>query len=44
MKTITADLNPIYKASTEELALESLSEFDEKWSKKISDYHKKLDG
>lgn len=34
LKAVTADLKPIYKASTEELALEALSEFDEKWGKK----------
>ncbi|WP_429975584.1 IS256 family transposase [Enterococcus sp. DIV0086] len=34
LKAITTDLKPIYKASTEELALEALSEFDEKWGKK----------
>ncbi|WPH45595.1 IS256 family transposase [Enterococcus faecalis] len=34
LKALTADLKPIYKASTEELALEALSEFDEKWGKK----------
>lgn len=34
LKVVTADLKPIYKASTEELALEALSEFDEKWGKK----------
>lgn len=34
LKAVTADLKPIYKASTEELALEALSEFDEKWRKK----------
>lgn len=34
LKTVTTDLKPIYKASTEELALEALSEFDEKWGKK----------
>lgn len=30
LKAVTADLKPIYKDSTEELALEALSEFDEK--------------
>lgn len=34
VKTVTADLKPIYKASTEEQALEALSDFDEKWGKK----------
>lgn len=34
LKAVTADLKPIYKAFTEELALEALSEFDEKWGKK----------
>lgn len=34
LKAVTTDLKPIYKASTEELALEALSEFDEKWGKK----------
>ncbi|MFP8918510.1 IS256 family transposase [Enterococcus innesii] len=34
LKAVTAELKPIYKASTEELALEVLSEFDEKWGKK----------
>lgn len=34
LKTVTADLKPIYKASTEEQALEALSDFDERWGKK----------
>ncbi|WP_367377493.1 IS256 family transposase [Enterococcus gilvus] len=34
LKAVTSDLKPIYKAATEELALEELSEFDEKWGKK----------
>ncbi|EOH76019.1 IS256 family transposase [Enterococcus malodoratus] len=34
LKAVTTDLKPIYKASTEELALEALSTFDEKWGKK----------
>lgn len=34
LKPVTADLKPIYKASTEEQALEALSDFDEKWGKK----------
>lgn len=34
LKTVTTDLKPIYKASTEEQALEALSDFDEKWGKK----------
>ncbi|WP_205408920.1 transposase [Listeria goaensis] len=33
-QAVTADLKPIYKAATEELALEALSAFDEKWGKK----------
>lgn len=34
LKTVTADLKPIYKAPTEEQALEALGDFDEKWGKK----------
>lgn len=34
LKAVTADLKPIYKASTEESALEALSEFDKKMGKK----------
>lgn len=34
LKAVTTDLKPIYKASTEELALEALGAFDEKWGKK----------
>ena len=34
LKPVTADLKPIYKASTEEQALEALSDFDEKWGKR----------
>lgn len=34
LKAVTADLKPIYKASTEELAREALSGFEEKWGKK----------
>ena len=34
IKQFTADLKPIYKAATEELALMALDEFDEKWGKK----------
>lgn len=34
LKAVTADLKLIYKASTEDLALEALSEFDEKWGQK----------
>ncbi|EPI39273.1 hypothetical protein D347_01391 [Enterococcus faecalis LA3B-2] len=33
LKTVTADLKPFCKASTEDLAMEALSEFDEKWGK-----------
>ncbi|WP_317945501.1 transposase [Carnobacterium maltaromaticum] len=34
LKTVAQDLNPIYKAPTEEAALEVLSEFDGKWRQK----------
>ncbi|EOI53640.1 IS256 family transposase [Enterococcus gilvus] len=34
LKAVTSDLKPIYKVPTEELALEALSEFDEKRGKK----------
>ena len=34
IKQFTADLKPIYKAATEEIALMALDEFDEKWGKK----------
>lgn len=34
LKAVTADLKPIYKASTEDSSLEALSEFDGKWGKK----------
>lgn len=34
LKMVTADLKPIYKATSEESALEALSKFDDKWGKK----------
>lgn len=34
LKAVTQDLKPIYKAPTEEAALEALSEFDGKWGQK----------
>ena len=34
IKQFTADLKPIYKAATEEIALMALDEFDGKWGKK----------
>lgn len=34
LKAVTQDLKPIYKALTEEAALEALSEFDGKWGQK----------
>lgn len=34
LKSVTTDLKPIYKAITEDQALEALSNFDEKWGKK----------
>lgn len=34
IKQFTADLKPIYKAPTEEIALAALDEFETKWSKK----------
>lgn len=34
IKQFTADLKPIYKAPTEEIALTALDEFEAKWSKK----------
>lgn len=34
VKAFTADLKPIYKAATEELALMALDEFEQKWGKK----------
>ena len=34
IKQFTADLKPVYKAPTEEIALAALDEFEEKWGKK----------
>ena len=34
IKQFTADLKPVYKAPTEEIALTALDEFEEKWGKK----------
>lgn len=34
LKAVTADLKPIYKASTEEAGLLALSQFEEKWNEK----------
>ena len=34
IKQFTADLKPVYKAPTEEIALVALDEFEAKWSKK----------
>lgn len=34
IKQFTADLKPVYKAATEDLALMALDEFEEKWGKK----------
>ena len=34
IKQFTADLKPVYKAPTEEIALAALDEFEAKWSKK----------
>lgn len=34
IKQFTADLKPVYKAPTEEIALAALDEFEEKWDKK----------
>ena len=33
-KQFTADLKPVYKAPTEEIALVALDEFESKWGKK----------
>jgi len=34
LKQFTSDLKPIYRAATEEIGLELLDEFEEKWGSK----------